>query len=372
MSQEIHILKGSILVYKVFDIGGSVNLAATEKLFSDKNSGGRFMLASDIRKAIIIHESPLSVKMDPAEVTIGGTKFTADISARVWHYGVLSVTMQLHIPEGIKWDDMVALSPLIENSKEMDALAVSRCRTFCDKACACIEEPSLWSTNEDYITYLIEKFDGAADPVELLEKADVAGLILAENKDELADFSRRSITENALQYAKNDLAVIDWNSALVVDPDGQRDVVDVIEFCLTHLLEMRFYDDLLETKLSTLYDSMDQKRPGIMHNPYYDMAAEASRRYMEFSEFLARIENSLKTVGDSYLATVFRAASHEFRFEDWRKSTSRKMDTLAQIAELLQGELNHRRSNILEIIVIVLIAIEIVPLAVQIAQIVEK
>ena len=93
---------------------------------------------------------------------------------------------------------------------------------------------------------------------------------------------------------------------------------------------------------------------------------------MEFSEFLARIENSLKTVGDSYLATVFRAASHEFRFEDWRKSTSRKMDTLAQIAELLQGELNHRRSNILEIIVIVLIAIEIVPLAVQIAQIVEK
>ena len=157
---------------------------------------------------------------------------------------------------------------------------------------------------------------------------------------------------------------LDWNSALLIEPDGQRDVADVIEFSLTHLLEFRYYDEMLSRKLEELYDAMEQKRESvanIFRNFYADIAEDSSRKYMEFSEFVGRVENSLKTVGDPYLAVVFRSASLEFHFEDWRKSISRKMETLAQISQILHGEVNTRRSHWLEIIIIVLIAIEVVP-----------
>jgi len=67
-------------------------------------------------------------------------------------------------------------------------------------------------------------------------------------------------------------------------------------------------------------------------------------------------------VGDPYLATVFRSSAEQFRFDDWRKSISRKMKTLADITQILQGEVNSKRSHWLEIIVILLIALEMVPM----------
>jgi hypothetical protein len=169
-----------------------------------------------------------------------------------------------------------------------------------------------------------------------------------------------------MQYAKTDMAVIDWNSALLIEPDGQRDVADVIEFSLTHLLEFRYYDEMLNRKLDELYDAIEEKRESIVNifrNYYADIAEDSSRKYMEFSEFMGRVENSLKTVGDPYLAVIFKASAHEFHFDDWRKSISRKMETLAQITQILHGEVNAKRSHWLEIIIILLIAVEMVPMA---------
>lgn len=363
MPEEINITisKGSILVYRVFDIGGEVSLAEVEKCLAGDSRRVRFSLATDVRKAIIIREAPLIIDLGEKPLRIGDTHFRAEVSAKIWNYGVMSVTVQLPIPENISWDGLKDIAVQIENSQEIDAVTADYKNSLRERILPAIENPTDWATFEDYITWFIEKIEGINDPAQLLSKADIPGLILAENREPLSENSRKFIVENALQYGKNDLAVIDWNSALIVSPDGQRDVADVIEFSLTHLLEMRYYDDLLEEKLFILYDSIEEKRGLIIRNPYSRIAEDASREYIEFSEFLGRVENSLKTVGDSYLATVFRTANREFRFDDWRQSIDRKMKSLAQISELLQGEINARRSHLLEAIIILLIAVEIIP-----------
>lgn len=358
---NITISKGSILIYRVFDIGGEVSLAEVEKCLAGDSRRVRFCLATDVRKAIIIREAPLMIDLGEKPLRIGDAHFRAEVSAKIWNYGVMSVTVRLPIPENISWGGLVDIAAQIENSREIDAVATDYKNSLRERILPAIENPTDWGTFEDYITWFIEKIEGVNDPAQLLLKADIPGLILAENREPLSENSRKFIVENALQYGKNDLAVIDWNSALIVSPDGQRDVADVIEFCLTHLLEMRYYDELLEQKLLILYDSIEKTRGAIIKNPYARLAEDASREYIEFSEFLGRVENSLKTVGDSYLATVFRTANREFRFGDWRQSIARKMESLAQISELLQGEINARRSHLLEAIIILLIAIEIVP-----------
>ncbi|MFA6433559.1 MAG: hypothetical protein WCW52_02575 [Elusimicrobiales bacterium] len=361
----VKILKGSILIHRVFDVGGEILMSKAEELLSEDSKSLRLSLATDTRRAIIIKEAPLKVELGSTTLVLAGADFSAKTFARIWDYGVISITLELPITEGTSWAGLVALAGGIESSDQIHTAAAAEKDALKKKILGAIKRPTEWGAHEDYITYFIEKLEGVKNPRELLEKADIPALILAEGREALSETSRDLITENVLQYADNDLAVIDWNSALLVEPDGQRDVADVIEFSLTHLLEFRYYDDLLNLKLDELYDTIEQKKEGIINifkNFYADIAEESSTKYIEFSEFLGRIENSLKTVGDPYLATVFRSSAEQFRFDDWRKSISRKMKTLADITQLLQGEVNSKRSHWLEIIIIVLIALEMVPM----------
>lgn len=362
----VKILKGSILIHRVFDVGGEVNLAQAEKLLSEDSKSLRLTLATDTRKAIIIKEAPLKVVLGSTPLTLAGADFRAGTFARIWNYGVISITLELPINEETSWTELVNLAGGIEASEHVHTAAAAAKDALKKRILDAIRRPTEWGAHEDYITYFIEKLDGVKNPRELLGKADIPALILAEGREPLSETSRDLITENVLQYADSDMAVIDWNSALLIEPDGQRDVADVIEFSLTHLLEFRYYDDLLNLKLDELYDTIEQKKEGIVNifkNFYADIAEESSTKYIEFSEFLGRIENSLKTVGDPYLATVFRSSAEQFRFDDWRKSISRKMETLADITQILQGEVNSKRSHWLEIIIIVLIAMEMIPMA---------
>lgn len=361
---SVAIEKGTILVHRVFDIGGEISLGRAEQLLSGDAKGPRLKFATDTRKAIIIKEAPLKVDLGEEKLDLPSGALPARIFARIWNYGVISVTLEIPIPAACPWKQLVKIASELEASDEVDLLAVSRKDALKKKLLPCVTAPAEWEIYEDYITYIIEKAEGLSDPREFIKKVDVAELILAESREHLSDESRAFILDSATQYSDSDLAIIDWNSALLIEPDGERDVADVIEFSLTHLLEFRYYDDLLERKLDELYDAMDKKRESVANffkNFYADIAEDSSMRYMEFSEFLGRVENSLKTVGDPYLAVVFRASALEFHFDDWRKSISRKMETLAQISQILHGEVNTRRSHWLEIIVIVLIAIEVVP-----------
>jgi len=358
------IQKGTILVHRVFDIGGEIALARAEQLLSADTKGPRLKFATDTRKAIIIKESPLKVDLGEETLDLPSGKLPVRIFARIWNYGVISVTLEMPIREGCDWETLVKTASELEASTEIDLLCVSRKDALKKKLMPCVSAPAEWDIYEDYITYIVEKADGLEAPKEFIKKVDVAALILAESRERLSDESRAFIVESAIQYSNSDLAIIDWNSALLIEPDGERDVADVIEFSLTHLLEFRYYDEMLGRKLDDLYDAMDKKRESvanIFRNRYADIAEDSSLKFMEFSEFLGRVENSLKTVGDPYLAVAFRASALEFHFDDWRKSISRKMETLAQISQILHGEVNTRRSHWLEIIVIILIAIEVVP-----------
>lgn len=356
--------KGTILVHRVFDIAGEISLPRAEQLLSDEAKGPRLKFPTDTRKAIIIKEAPLKADLGEEVLDMPSGKFPVRIFARVWNYGVLSVTIEIPIPPGTEWGRLVTLASELEASDEVELLAVSRKDALKKRILPALTGPAEWEIYEDYITYIIEKADGSANPREFIKKVDVAELILAEDKERLGEESRAFIMDSAIQYSSSDLAIIDWNSALLIEPDGERDVADVIEFSLTHLLEFRYYDEMLSRKLDELYDTMEQKRESVgnIFRNLYDAAAEdSSRKYMEFSEFLGRVENSLKTVGDPYLAVVFRASALEFHFDDWKKSISRKMETLAQISQILHGEVNTRRSHWLEIIIIILIAIEVIP-----------
>jgi hypothetical protein len=360
---EIKVKKGKILVYRVYDIGSEIDLEKVEALFEDKKLKERFKLDRKHNMSLIISRSPVSIQLGTIELTLEDIKVQVELVAKVWHFGTVSLCFQIPIPEGTTWDTLVKTASWIEKEKEIDAISRHKAQEFRNDIKYAIPVMNEWSINEDYVTYFIQEFDGFSGTLsQLSEHVDIPALILSESKGILSDVIKKTTLENTFQYFKDDLVIVDWNAALVVEPNGSMDVPLVIEFALNQLLEMRYYDDLLDQRLNTLYNEVVGRKKGIFSNKYSRLAEEAGQIYLEISEIVENVENSFKTVGDFYLATIFRATSKRFRFDDWQKSINEKLSNLAEVSKLLHSEVNESRNQTLEITIIVLIMIEVVPL----------
>ena len=71
------------------------------------------------------------------------------------------------------------------------------------------------------------------------------------------------------------------------------------------------------------------------------------------------VDNALKLVGDPYLARVYQRACQRLHHGDWDASIFRKLSALESIHDKLANQLSDRRIEFLEIIIILLIAVEI-------------
>jgi hypothetical protein len=364
------ITKGRILVYRVFDIGEEVNLEKAEKILSESTtSRSKFRLSKINRQAVIVSNDPLSILLGSYTFSEKNTELNCDISAKLWDFGTLSITFEFSIPQGHSIDDLRDLSKSIQDIEALDDHARTKAYELShqiQEAIGKINEIKDSEVNEDFILYFIEKFaTDYEDASKILEYEDIAALILSEEKGILSPQINERLYETKLQYYKNDLAVIDWNSAFIIEPSGSLDIPDVIEFALNQLLEMRYYDDLLDKKLREIYSAIELKDLSIFSSRYTDLALEAGQRYIEIAEIVETVENSLKVIGDLYHSVVFRMASKKFRFSDWQTSIDNKLENLADICKLLLDNINHKRSHILELTVIALISFELIPLFTQ-------
>ena len=80
---------------------------------------------------------------------------------------------------------------------------------------------------------------------------------------------------------------------------------------------------------------------------------------LEMSEFIERVENSLKIIGDFYLARVYEAAVKQLRIPAWQASVTRKQQMLGRRLRLLKGEVDTDRSLTLEAMIVLLIVLEL-------------
>lgn len=378
---NIVIKKGRILIYRVFDIAHEVSLQKAEALLSQNWStkGKRIKLSRDPHNTIIMKEPPLCIEIGDETIKTKTEEFKASVSTKIWNYGALSVCISIQIPENTLWKKLVAWGSYLDDSEEILQVAMNAKEFIVQKIEGSLTRPTNQKVIEDYATYLIESLEESVedkeknttsmvefkDPLDVVKKVAIPELLIGEDEMTLAETTRKNILKDSFQYSKQDLAIVDWNSALILDftkKDIYQDYIDILEFSLTHLLELRLYDNLLDEKLFALYDAIENKKAPLLSNWYSQLSEEANQIYLEFSEFFEHINNSIKTVGNSPLSLFFRETAREFRFADWQSSIKDKMSSLAQVTQLLQAEVNSRKSHLLELVIILLIMVEVVPL----------
>ncbi len=162
-------------------------------------------------------------------------------------------------------------------------------------------------------------------------------------------------------YTPEDLTIIDWNRAITIGPESDDDVWDVLEYVNLQSLELRYYDSELDKRLDEIYRMI--KKSHFSLRDFYLMPRllrKTLRIFIDFAEVEDRINSFLKLTGDEYLARVYKAAAIRMNLHNTQAELKNRLIDARELYEVLAQNASSIRMEILEAIVIILIALEII------------
>lgn len=357
--------KGHLVVMRQFDVASEIDLTMLEKLAASARQGLKKVRST----ALTLSSPPVAVALGSVRVTLADRPLEAQCVARFFDFGVVSVRMWLTLPPGIAWKDMAALVSEAQDSEALSKVAREAVAASMTRFAAAIDGAHESAVDEDYLVAFIERFEDGQPPMSLPRDA-IARLLLGEpDSMDLSEVEIEEAVEHRSSYSNADMCVSGWNTALVVDPDGDTDPIDVLELANAQLLELRYYDSILDHELGVLYDETENRKgriPALLRN-YGPVLRRAMTVMLEIAEFIERVENSLKIIGDVYLARLYAGAVEALRIPAWERSVTRKQKLVQQVYDVLKAEVDASRDQLLELTIVLLIVGEILMVLVGLA-----
>jgi hypothetical protein len=349
--------------YRIFDVADELDL---ERCRSIIKGGGvestRLSLKREGSEYVQLSNPPLHVELGPRTLVVLGQPVAVQLGARLFHHGAISVTVRVPVERGTSLEHLVPFADELYDSRAIDALCLAEVDKLRASLLPSFTAPHLWEQNEAYTVLLVRELEGRPAAEALLAEPHLARLIIGESREPaLSSSETREVLEHAWSYTPHDLAIIEWNAAFLYEPTGSDDLVDLLDIANAQLLELRYYDAVLDAELDRVYDIIGAKKVGsLLFSPYKNLLRELMLTLIELSEFIERIENALKIVGDVYLARVYEGAVAQLRIRQWTEQVSRKHRLLQQTYGLLKGEVDTSRALTLEMMVVALILFEVV------------
>jgi hypothetical protein len=358
---------GRIFAYRLFDVGDTIALDVGERCISQARERQRTKIAQEKGPGLVFATPPLDVPLGATHVDFPAPfgSLDATVTARVYDYGAISLRYDFRIEVGADLETLIPLCDHLYDAPELDASGRALLASFLPEIRPAIEGAHSWQGMETYTVVFVRRFRGAPAPKEILASPVLPRLLLGERSatPPLSELERTDVLQHAQSYYADDLVVVDWNSAFVLEPSGSRVIPDILEFANSQLLELRYYDDNLDAELGRIYDdfALARRNPlGLFWSPYSKLARNVLRRIIEVTEFTERVDNALKVVGDFYVARIYQGALRRLRIAAWQQSVGEKIRLVEKAYDLAKGEVEIRRSTVLEVIVIVLIVLELV------------
>jgi hypothetical protein len=353
------IIQGQVVALFAFDVGYEVSL--------EKLSG--MLATTPIQPLSRKKQTPTYMQYTkPPQIlslgmATGHFAVPGNILATIFDFGAVSIAYRWPIGHG----NEISLEELPQVSHDLNNLnlgdhAKEQAEALMRKIEPAIYRPRLADLVEDYYLFIIEKLDQPMNAAELL--AGHRGLLSRTLRFETADLSRAQQEEalsQAISYYENDMALVDWNSAIIYDRDYE-DTASVLELINVELLEARYIDQQLDKRINE-YGALVRKRiewPIPLRTPYKQAVQDLAELRVESSLVTERVENALKLIGDLYLARLHSAAARRFYLHEWDRIISRKLEIITDFYQVLNDRAHTAQSQALEVIIVILILVELV------------
>jgi hypothetical protein len=184
--------------------------------------------------------------------------------------------------------------------------------------------------SEEYSVFTALNYDG--EPEQFLVHAPAIASLLKSEKLELDPKEVKYTLDAQIKYAKNDLAIIDWDGAFLFDPSGDvEEEIELLTLANLQLLRHRILDRQLDQRLTRMAKMVPTGKKSFAHKELReDLRGILRMRMLSLSE-LQRLEREIKLIGDWYSARLYNLAAGKFRIDDWRKSIQGKVDSLEDV-----------------------------------------
>lgn len=351
-------LAAAIHLAFAFDVGYEIDLDAAKALVAVE--AGELPRRKRTPESIRYRPAPLRFAVEAAAMKPpSGLIAVAPVRAELAVFDFGAISLMVHFPVEATPEALShALGELAESASWTES-ARAIVAPWVERLKSAILGYEWSPLSEEYVVVQL----GEITPTWLAEHAAwVAGLVRLE-PGPLSAEERAEAIRLAISYAPNDLVVLDWAAGLVADRDC-ADTLQVIEFANVQLLEFRHIDDRLDDRLEAAYKLIRADRPRRRFRLPWRTHEEAVRNVRELeieaTSLFERADNALKLIGDQYLSRVYALASARFHLPGWQQSIRRKLDTVGDVYDLLVQQAGGTRMEVLEMVVVVLIALEIV------------
>jgi hypothetical protein len=350
------IAKGAFRAFFVYDVADAVDLRRVLTVRGEGFSRAPLQLRREASSEFIQYPiAPLIVRLPDVE------EYGASVRVKIFDYGVVSV--RLTIPYAGPWDAFAALTRRLRRDPHLEAAARSALDDVLGEIAAALDDPHD-PLIEDYFVLDVDRFDEPLSGKALTDDLapELAKLLLFEDRPLVASEQAEALRV-AFSYYPDDLVIVQWDAAFVYDrPEGAEATLDILEFANSQLVEFRTYDARLDEELDAIY-ALEPGRSTQRFQRGRESSARADRvRYLlvDILELTDRASNALKIIGDAYYARFYRAVSGRLGLADWQHQIDAKLRSVSEIYHVFQDQAQYARSEVLEYIVIVLIAVEAV------------
>ncbi len=351
------IRSGRILALFAFDVAYAIDLEAVPSVL--RPGRARLKARKPAPAYVTYTEAPVEIGLGERSLELGGKEVKADVTARLFDFGGVSLTWTWPLPERL--DQLPDLAVALAQSESAD-----RSRQVLNELLSEIR-PALQGAGdndlvEDYYIFQIDALEPELGAETLLhDHGETLATILTMEEERL---SRQQIEESLrdwISFTPDDLVVAGWNAAFVHD-DECEDTLLVLDFLNVQLVELRLLDRQLDAAL-TRYSTAVYHEPGVLsavRGPHRQAIREMSESMVEAQHLSERVENAFKLAPDVYLSRVHRRAAARLGFETWERLVRSKLEAMRHLTSVLVERAAAMRTEVLELTIIALIALEIV------------
>jgi hypothetical protein len=347
--------KAAFRSFFVYDVADTIDLARLRTVRGEGVARAPLQLRREASSDFIQYPVvPLIVRLPDLE------EYGATMRAKIFDFGVVSI--RISIPFAGSWEEYGASTRRWRTDRRLEAQARAALDDVLVEIGDALDDPHQ-ALVEDYFILEVDRFSEHVSAARL--SSDLASplcqLLLFEDRPLVAGEQIEAL-RLATSYYDDDFVVVQWDAAFVYDrAEGAEAVEDILEFANSQLVEFRTYDARLDAELDAIY----AEDPGRRHGSFVNRAAAQRAAQVRFLlvdilELTDRTSNALKIIGDAYYARLYRSIAKRLGLADWQRLIDAKLRSVSEIYRVFQDQAQHTRSEVLEIIVIVLVALEAV------------
>lgn len=341
-----------------FDVGYEIDLDRARQLTAPTETR-----ALERRRAAPAHlgytTPPLRIALGRKDVTVSNRSVAAEAHGLIHEFGAVTITLQIDLETEI--EALPALTSSLASTGSLEGVARTLLDDLYKRLLPAISKPGLNPFIEDYYVLQCDSIAPLSIDDFLAQTRGPLASTLRCESEPLSEAEISDVLSNRLSYYPDDLILTEWNVAFIIDPD-YKDAVKVLEHLNVQLIELRYYDAVLDRRVAESYDisAKPMRIVPLIHRPYRATIGELSAIRIDVATIVERIHNALKLSGDLYLAKVYARTADRLGLASWERNVADKLDVLQQMYNILVQRVTTARAEALELTIILLIAVEIV------------